>query len=1296
MKQFFLLLAVCSPTALQAASPESCYVKQPTWVESMLATRAALEKIPLRQIRLSPWRPSTPLPAAGLDAEPAGKEPVPAHCRGPHDEELFRHVECHGMAPVRADEPLRPRTIRYLDREISVAKPTRCQLQIACDAALAVWLNGTCVQRRAEPAPGEKPAPAGKPAAPIPLSLALELREGVNRLLIKTFASRAGRIVLDMPEARLDRDRLADDLFRHFWEDFAQTDWLAQDAPQHRPGESDAWRDFGWYFAADRTAEAEQALIRRVLDEIGPAGAKLAAQLDELVKSGRGIQSPAWLNLYVEACQVRRRIRLHTLEQQCPRLIFTRHTTLGGSHYAYTEAQSDAQAERHFLPGSALCLATLHDGRVQVETLLADPLGMLRDPDVSYDGRRVLFAWKKSDREDDFHLYEMDLASRAVRQLTFGLGVADYEGAYLPDGDVLFNSTRCVQTVDCWWSEVSNLYRCDRDGRFIRRLTFDQVHDNFPTLTDDGRVLYTRWEYNDRGQIYPQPLLQMNPDGTNQAEFYGVNSWFPTTILHARNIPCTQKVLALAAGHHTRQTGKLIVIDPGRGRQENAGVQLVAPVRDTPAVKIDAYGQSGELFQYPYPLDQRHYLVAWHPLGWAWADHHGPRFAVYWMASDGRREQLIADPTLPCGQPIPLRTRGGTARPSEVDYGRTDATCYIQNVYAGAGLQGLARGTVKRLRVVSLDFRAAGIGVNFNGGPGGGALISTPVSIGNGAWDPKIILGDATVYDDGSAMFRVPARRPIYFQLLDQRGRMVQSMRSWTTLQPGEKASCVGCHENKNQAPLARMPLTIAAGRGIERLRPFGGGPGGLSFRRDIQPILDRNCVACHNGDPQKLPDLRGRDVADASAKRNWTTAYLALTHAEESDRKGHAGAWRGSPDHPLVNWISAQSAPTLLPPLSAGSNRSRLIALLDAGHEKVKLSPDELGWLATWIDLGVPFAGDYREAAAWTAEESARYERYLAKRQQLAADETAAVAALAAGHASESSVLDDPPVTLSIELLGRGGQALAARSAAATALAPLVLSSPRRPEPGDRIRISGAQHLALRIGPGMPQAMLYAPDAAVEYVVPCTTSAARPGATPYPPQAFADEPPQITARPVTRRELDAYRNLAANPYDLGDAATQFPHASANSQCRHEPVFAARNAIDGCLRNDHHGGWPFQSWGPEKQKELWWQVDFGREVEVDRVTLYLRADFPHDKYWRRATLVFSDGRRQPLALEKTAQPQTVTFPPHKTTSLRLADLASDEPLGWCALTEFEAWGRDPLPIVRDLAKLGAKEPNGRR
>ena len=211
---------------------------------------------------------------------------------------------------------------------------------------------------------------------------------------------------------------------------------------------------------------------------------------------------------------MRRERRLAGLRQRWPRIVFAKHYNLGGSHYAYTEGQSDAQSERTFVPGAALCLLEFDGRAVQVRTLIDDAQGVIRDPDVSWDGRRILFSWKRSDWNDDYHLYEYDPESSRVRQITSGLGFADYEGVYLPSGDLVFNSTRCVQTVDCWWTEVSNLYTCDRDGARLRRLTFDQVHDNYPTVLPDGRILYTRWEYSDRGQIYVQGLFQMNPDGT--------------------------------------------------------------------------------------------------------------------------------------------------------------------------------------------------------------------------------------------------------------------------------------------------------------------------------------------------------------------------------------------------------------------------------------------------------------------------------------------------------------------------------------------------------------------------------------------------------------------------------------------------------------------------------------------------------------------------------------------------------------------------------------------------------------
>jgi hypothetical protein len=803
-----------------------------------------------------------------------------------------------------------------------------------------------------------------------------------------------------------ERTKAAEQAWFRLKDDFpVQWDWALQDAGN----------EFAQWLNPAGAPGFEKRMIEKAIAALGDSGRALRQELDRPAQAGSSVNDRSLLELYMKACEQRRQQRLKTLLAKAPKIIFTKHHTIRPSFFAYTEGQSDAQDERHFLPDSELCVLEMEGLYGKVRTLVSDPTGAIRDPAVSWDGQRVLFAWKKSLNEDDYHLYELNVASNLVRQITSGLGFADYEPAYLPNGDIIFASTRCVQTVDCWWTEVSNLYTCSADGRYLRRLGFDQVHTVYPQVMDDGRVIYTRWDYNDRGQIFVQPLFQMYPDGTGQTEFYGNNSWFPTTIAHARGIPGTQKALAILCGHHTPQAGKLAVIDPARGRQENTGVQLVAPVRKTPAEHTDGYGQQGELWQYPYPLNEQECLVTYAPLGWDQPERRrgDADFGIYWMDFAGHRELLASDPRMPCSQPVPLATR---PRPllwaNRVDYNQPTGTFYVQDIYLGPGLAGVPRGTIRKLRVVTLEFRAAGIGFNGNSGPAGGALACTPISIGNGAWDVKVVLGEAKVYEDGSALFTVPARRPVYFQALDERGYAVQTMRSWSTLQPGEYAGCVGCHEPKNTAPPARdYGFSLAMKAGPQTLEPFYGPPRGFSFPKEIQPILDRHCIRCHKdrapiqalvrGDVRQalltqarpgktagdgLKDelafsLLGEVTVELTAKRRWSDAYLILTQAAAASADE---VFKGDCQGRIVKWISAQSVPELLPPYSAGAARSELLTLLEQGHQGVKLSREELDKIACWIDLLVPYCGDYREANAWTEDEMKKHERYAEKRRQM------------------------------------------------------------------------------------------------------------------------------------------------------------------------------------------------------------------------------------------------------------------------------------------------------------------------
>ena len=692
---------------------------------------------------------------------------------------------------------------------------------------------------------------------------------------------------------------------------------------------------------------------------------------------------------YRARCEVRRARRLAKLAQMAPRWAYCRHHVIGGSHYAYTEALSDARGEHNFPTRySALCLMEPTPNGLWRETVLADTeTGCFRDVDVSFDGKRLLYSYKGSARGDDFHLYEMDLETRAVKQLTFGEGFADYEACYLPSGQIIFNSTRCVQIVDCAHADVSNLFRCEADGSRITRLTYDQVHDNFPTLTWDDRILYTRWEYNDRSQIYPQPLFGMSLDGTNQRAVYGDNSWWPTTLIHARAVPGSPYIFAIATGHHSFQPGELVRLDPRAGRQEDEGAWQLAPLRKAKARRIDVDGQNGAISAYPYPISENEVVLSHLPQGWAYSeelgeinhrDYHAP-FGLYWFNVDGSRELLVSQAgRAACGRAVPVRPQAARPlRTSTVDRAKRTGTVYVQDVYLGPAMAGVPRGTVKKLRVVALDYRPIHIGGNGNHGPGGGAYVTTPTALGQGAWDPKIPLGDAVVEEDGSVFFEAPSETPFYFMLLDAKGRMVQTMRSWTMVQPGENASCTGCHESKNDAPPtpARRPLALACGP--RTLTPVLDHVRGFSYLQDVQPILDRRCGACHHANVEGRPDLSSTRVVDVDAKRAWTRSYLSLTHAYLENNH-----WMGRDTDPGLNWIGAASEPTLLKPYHRGANTSKLFARLDAGHGK-GITSAEIALLATWVDLAVPFCGTYDEAAAWTQEEHRLYRRWMSKRAQ-------------------------------------------------------------------------------------------------------------------------------------------------------------------------------------------------------------------------------------------------------------------------------------------------------------------------
>lgn len=629
------------------------------------------------------------------------------------------------------------------------------------------------------------------------------------------------------------------------------------------------------------------------------------------------------------------------LSEHYTRFIVVKNRPLGGSHYAYTEGQSDetgnyerspSGTESSYHPGSEMVLLELNKDGTRTETTLLKSTdeGLIRDPDVSADGTTVVFSYKRS-KNDDFHLYTMDLTvahpADTLKQLTFGAGVTDTEPKYLANGKIVFSSSRCIQEVDCWHTPVSNLHICDADGQNIVRVGYDQVHTTYPTVTSDGRVIYTRWDYNDRNQMFIQGVFQMQQDGTNQTELFGNNMCWPTTLLHTREIPGeTDKYISVVSGHHVWQAGKLVVLDLSKGRNNEDAVTYIYPEDNTAAEDInrqdhfDNLAQQGPVYRYPVALNDHEFLVSYAPDGWydtdgkpqGGDDRMYTPFDIYYMNTETGVREVISEAitgatekdTIAASQIVPIAEREIFNRPSMVNYKSSTATVYIGNVYEGEGMEGVdpAKQEAKYLRVVELDFRAYSLGANQASGTGSSDPHS-PVSTGNGSWDVKKILGIVPIEPDGSALFTVPSETAIYFQVLDEDGEIMQTMRSWATLMPGETFSCVGCHEDKNTVPPANSGVTLAMKKGVQTLQkdlwmsgeeyenydPYEDATG-FSYSEQVQPILDESCIACHNDEVEAREKIDALEIEDTEVI-DPTVATLVPTKASDWQYRNTAPA---------------------------------------------------------------------------------------------------------------------------------------------------------------------------------------------------------------------------------------------------------------------------------------------------------------------------------------------------------------------------------------------------------------------
>jgi hypothetical protein len=713
-------------------------------------------------------------------------------------------------------------------------------------------------------------------------------------------------------------------------------------------------------------AEAIQTVFERgdcLLQNLSGAGVqlmeplsrweRLRASYQELL-TREDVSQFVWEDLWRSVHHLRRQIALeeNPLAQFGP-LLFVKQVPSAFSH------QLTQYSGRCARPGGGLFVLDAPGRSMQTRRIDSLPLGNLMHPDVSWDGRRVLFAFCQTDpppvdwrtnETQAYHLYEMAVDGSDLRQLTDG-PFDDFSPRYLPNGQILFLSTRRGGFHRCGRGPcpVYTLALAEADGSNPRVISFHETHEWDPAVLNDGRVIYTRWDYVDRNAVYYQQLWSVRPDGSDVRIFYGNNTLNPVGIWEARPVPGSNRVMATAAAHHAMTAGSIILLDVTRGIDGLESIDRLtpdvlfpeseAPVQHWRAPhgltggrepSLEEKRWPGHCYRTPYPLSEDYFLAAYSydPLIGEPNANPAHMFGIYLVDRFGNKELIYRDANIGSLWPTPLRSRSvPPVLPSMLDEEPSnEGTFFLQNVHESWPQLPGSSDVVKRLRIVQVLPKTT----PHANEPRVGLANASP---------GRQVLGTVPVEPDGSAFFRAPAGIGLAFQALDERGMAIQTMRSLTYLQPGEQSSCVGCHEHRTRTPLyhgaglagRRTPSEIAPG-------PDGSKP--FNYAILVQPVLDKHCVQCHQGpDAQAGIDLTGTPVGE------FTASYLALAPLVPFSE------WRGAPQTNLE---------PVTPPDRFGARASSLIELLTKGHEDVSLTEDEWERLITWMDTNALFYGTF------------------------------------------------------------------------------------------------------------------------------------------------------------------------------------------------------------------------------------------------------------------------------------------------------------------------------------------------
>ena len=916
----------------------------------------------------------------------------------------------------------------YLCREIVAPTALNVPVELGSDDTLTVWLNGEKLL-------------AKKVARPCKLGdehLTLPLKAGTNHLLLKVcqgnqgwgfaFFAQSGRTPLPAIMALLNRD---------FPGKEREADLLEEAASQYERLE--ALRNGSLHrslFAKPEYVHRQESLIRQ--EDRDPVDIMLR-QTEALLKDLQGMKGARDLTaegravaglrqqsaqtavgdeaarkaLYLRCCETRRQIAFANPLLDFDKILFITHKKNGRGELA-GDHMAGQYYGIHATKGEGLfVLENAFGGRPVARNLLSGafcqngrfagaklPDGAFLSPDLSFDGKRVLFAYTEAagylpekrapedmadlysysglkcsfTKQNSWHLFSVNADGTELRNVTDG-GWNDFDPCWMPNGKVAFISDRrggfgrCHMTANGgapWFTYT--LHAVDADGRNMVRLSHHETCEWQPSIANDGMIVYTRWDYVDRGFFQAHHPWTTTPDGRNAMSVHGnyPRDWHdrPCMEMDIRAIPGSRKLMAVAAAHHGQTYGSLVLVDPAvEDDDAMAPVKVITPDERFPESEYGYFCREAS-YATPWPLSEDYCLCVFgYPS--EKARDSVENYGIYLLDSFGNKELLYKNPSIACLSPIPLKPRPmppvipATVNPCPVDpnqprlnldrpeilaqceAGRTItvtnfAVVSIMNIYASR--HPWPEGTkIKALRIVQILPKST---------PG-----RNNPAIGYGTEkNARAVLGTVPVEEDGSASFYLRPYIPVYFQVLDERGMAVQSMRTDVYVSPRESLSCVGCHEKRKTAPPASPKVSLAMRRAPSVIAPEPDGSNPFNFVRLVQPVLDKQCAGCHAKHPDKAPALAG--VTD---DKPWLPSYRSL--------KPFAFYYDGGG--------SFTESKTL--PGKFGALASKLFGVLGKGHHDVKLSPEELHRITLWLDCNSDFYGTYENIQAQARGEIVR-----------------------------------------------------------------------------------------------------------------------------------------------------------------------------------------------------------------------------------------------------------------------------------------------------------------------------------